>query len=79
MKPQLRLADADFDPTTRQDVEMARIAQNWREWSPQGWKPISEPQKHSALLVDEIQAKSYKVIAVDAPIPLWRRLLRRIR
>jgi hypothetical protein len=70
----------DGDEPTREMVAIAKIEQNQSEWAgpcgkTDGWKPI-ETAADSPLPVDEVQRKSYKVIVIDSPIPLWRRILR---
>jgi len=70
----LRLIDGD-EPTA-EAVYMARIEQSHREWSKQGWHPVDVAATRP-LVVDDVT--TYKVIVVDRPIPLWRRILRRLK
>lgn len=76
MKPATKLRLADAEDPTRQMVEMARIEQSHREWSPQGWQPIDVVARNP-LDVDAVVARSYRVLVVtDAVVPWWRRALR---
>lgn len=79
MKPNpLRLVDSD-EPT-REQIEMARMEQNWREWSLAGWKPFNEPRDRPVLNPDDVLRESDKKVAryavLHLPIPRWRRVLR---
>jgi hypothetical protein len=66
----------DSEEPTPAEVYQARLEQSWREWSPQGWKPI-EIDAENPLDVGAIQQRSYKVIVVpDSPVPWYRRMLR---
>lgn len=75
MKPLTNLRLLEAEEPTRQQIALAAIEQNQREWSKQGWHPITTTDD-VPLPVDEIQRRSYKVIVVDGRVPWWRRLWR---
>lgn len=84
MKSNLRLAHTE--ERDRVEIAMERINASWIAWkSPvsevlatDGWRPVDDLASNP-LDIDAAQRKSYKVIVVDAPVPLWRRLLRKVK
>jgi len=81
--PQRKFKIVPDDPeVTRADIELARIAQNWREWigiNGHPWTPISEPKQNPTLLVDDVLEKSAWRVVVDSPTPLWRSVFKKLR
>lgn len=82
----LKLAPVRDDEPTRHDTAMAAIERNWREWdSPNElpstpWKPYVSPgHRQPALDVNKAVARATKVAVPEVPVPLWRRLLTRLR
>jgi len=81
MNPQhkLKIASREEPKVTRADIELARMAQSWREWigiNGKSWKPFSEPNQRPTLPVDEILSKSGLCIIVDSPALKWRSVLK---
>lgn len=84
--PQLtrpRLLKQEESEPTRQQIEMARINQSWREYrspnsdvSGEGWKPANDNAENP---LDVYTVRGYLVLKVDAPISRLRRLIRWIR
>lgn len=74
----LRLIDSE-EPT-REMIAQARMEQSWREWTGingQPWQPFSEPRERPTLDTDDVLRRTYRA-EVDRPVPLLRRLLRRL-
>lgn len=78
MKP-MRLVHKD-EPS-RQEIEMAKISQNWREWRGEGgaqWNPYDGPTSPWSDKVSAALERGRYVVVASAPIPLWRIILRKI-
>lgn len=80
-QPNLKLAPRPGEEPTRQQIAMAEIMQTWREWRKDfPWQPYSDPEiRQPVLRVGATLDRSQYLVVSEPHVPLWRRILRRLK